>query len=274
MSQFTRTWWGNKFIDALERFTDSGRLGRGRSYARNDKVKSFKINDGLVMAEVRGSVNPYFGVYKEPLYKTKIEFEPISQAKWKVAIAQMASKASFISRLLLNEMPDNIENAFSPLGLHLLPSSREDFKTTCSCPDYSNPCKHIAGVYYLVAAELDKDPFLLFELRGLSKEVLHRELAKTPLGMALSAELTADAAAPVAVDSYYTQAIASEAQTVSLKEFWHGAKRLPQTIEVAPPSVVSAIVVKKQGDFPQFWHKDGSFIEAMEELYLRVKKNK
>ncbi|MEG4519916.1 MULTISPECIES: SWIM zinc finger family protein [unclassified Microcoleus] len=274
MSQFTRTWWGNKFIEGLERFTDSGRLGRGRSYARNGKVKSFGMNDGLVMAQVRGSVNPYFGVYKEPLYITQIEFEPISQEKWQMAIAQMASKASFISRLLLNEMPDNIENAFSPLGLHLLPSSREDFKTTCSCPDYSNPCKHIAGVYYLVAAELDKDPFLLFELRGLSKEVLHRELAKTPLGMALSAELTADAAAPVAVDSYYTQAIASEAPTVSLKEFWHGAKRLPQTIEVAAPSGVSAIVVKKQGDFPQFWHKDGSFIEAMEELYLRVKKNK
>ena len=78
----------------------------------------------------------------------------------------------------------------------------------------------------------------------------------------------------MAVDSYYTQAIASEAQTVSLKEFWHGAKRLPQTIEVAAQSGVSAIVVKKQGDFPQFWHKDGLFIEAMEELYLRVKKNK
>ncbi|MCU0541036.1 MAG: SWIM zinc finger family protein [Oscillatoriaceae cyanobacterium Prado104] len=274
MSQFTRTWWGNKFINALERFTDPGRLGRGRSYARNGKVKSFKMNDGLVRAEVRGSVNPYFGVYKEPLYKTKIEFEQISQEKWAKAIAQMASKASFISRLLLNEMPDNIENAFSPLGLHLLPSRREDFKTSCSCPDCSNPCKHIAGVYYLVAAELDKDPFLLFELRGLSKEVLHRELAKTPLGLALAAELTAGTVEPAAVDSYYTRAIANQAQTVSLKEFWHGAKRLPQIIEMGVPSGVSAIVVKKQGDFPPFWHNDSSFIEVMEELYVRVKKQK
>ena len=156
MPQFTRTWWGNKFIEALETFTDPGRLGRGRSYARGGKVKSFKIDDGVVTAEVRGSVNPYYGVYTEPLYKTQIEFQPISQAKWAVAIAQMASKASFISRLLLNEMPDNIEDAFSTLGLHLLPHNRKDFKTSCSCPDDSNPCKHIAGVYYLVAAELDK----------------------------------------------------------------------------------------------------------------------
>jgi uncharacterized Zn finger protein len=278
MSQFTRTWWGNKFIEALETFTDSGRLGRGRSYARGNKVKSFKINDGVVMAEVRGSVNPYFGVYTEPLYKTKIELQPISQAKWAVAIAQMASKASFISKLLLNEMPDNIEDAFSTLGLHLLPHSHKDFKTSCSCPDDSNPCKHIAGVYYLVAAELDKDPFLLFELRGLSKAVLQSELAKTPLGKALSAELTAQAAEPLAVESYYTRPTtteADEAETVSLKEFWQGTKRLPQSIEAATQSGVRAIVVKKQGDFPAFWLKDGSFIEAMEELYERVKtKNK
>jgi uncharacterized Zn finger protein len=279
MPQFTRTWWGNKFIEALETFTDSGRLGRGRSYARGGKVKSFKINDGVVAAEVRGSVNPYFGVYKEPLYKTKIEFQPISQAKWAVAIAQMASKASFISKLLLNEMPDNIEDAFSALGLHLLPDNRKDFKTSCSCPDYSNPCKHIAGVYYLVAAELDKDPFLLFELRGLSKAVLQSELAKTPLGMALSAELTAQAAEPLAVESYYTRPTTdtrpTQTEAVSLKEFWQGTKRLPQSIEVATQSGVTAIVVKKQGDFPPFWEKDGSFIEAMEEFYQRVKtKNK
>jgi len=275
MPQFTRTWWGNTFIEALETFTDPGRLGRGRSYARGSKVKSFKINDGVVMAEVRGSVNPYFGVYKEPLYKTSIELQPISQAKWAVAIAQMASKASFISKLLLNEMPDNIEDAFSTLGLHLLPHNRKDFKTSCSCPDGSNPCKHIAGVYYLVAAELDKDPFLLFELRGLSKAVLQRELAKTPLGMALSAELTAQAAEPLAVESYYTRPTTTKAETVSLKEFWQGAKRLPQSLDETTQSGVRAIVVKKQGDFPPFWQKEGSFIEAMEELYERVKtKNK
>jgi uncharacterized Zn finger protein len=275
MPDFTRTWWGNKFIETLEKFTDAGRLGRGRSYARGSKIKSFKIEAGLVMAEVRGSVNPYFGVYTEPLYKTKIEFQPISQAKWTVAIVQMASKASFISKLLLNEMPDNIEEAFKPLGLNLLPNSKQDFKTSCSCPDDSNPCKHIAGVYYRVAAELDKDPFLLFELRGLSKEVLHRELVKTPLGMALAAELAAETGEPVPVDSYYTQPTIASAASVSLKEFWQGAKRLPQTIEVAAQSGVRAIVVKKQGDFPPFWQKDGSFIEAIEELYLRVKtKNK
>jgi uncharacterized Zn finger protein len=275
MAQFSRTWWGKNFIAAIERLTDSGRLQRGRSYASGGKVKSFEIDGGLVTAKVRGSVNPYFGVTKEPLYTTTIDFTPISKAKWAAAIALVASKASLISRLLLNEIPDNIEDSFKTLGLHLLPASAKDFKTQCSCPDYSNPCKHIAGVYYLIAAELDRDPFLLFELRGLPREELKAELAKSPLGQALSAELSAQQRPPVPVEHYYTQPQPVEAAPPSLKEFWQGEKRLPQTIEVATPSAVPAILVKKQGDFPAFWSRDNSFIEAMESLYDRVRsKNK
>lgn len=275
MAKFTRSWWGQKFIDALEDITDSGRLSRGRSYASGGKVKNFEIQDGVIRAQVRGSVNPYFGVYKEPLYTTEIEIQPISPAKWAAAIAYIASKAGFISKLLLNEIPENIEEAFETLGLNLLPHKRTDLKTDCSCPDWSNPCKHIAGVYYLVAAEIDRDPFLLFELRGLSKEALQNELAKSPLGLALSAELTTQQAEPVAVESYFTKLETTALkETPSLREFWHGKKRLPK-VEPPSQSPVPAILVKKQGDFPPFWHKEQSFIAVMEDLYQRVKtKNK
>jgi uncharacterized Zn finger protein len=271
MSKFSRTWWGKKFIEALEQFTDSGRLSRGRSYAKNDKVKSFEIKDGIVTARVRGSVNPYYGVYKEPLYTTTIEFQPISAAKWSAAIALIASRASLISRLLLNEIPDNIEDSFSLLGLHLLPHSRKDFDSECSCPDWENPCKHIAGVYYLVAAELDRDPFLLFELRGLSRQDLQKELLKSPLGQALAIELQRSQRPPQPITAYYTQPQTTSAQPESLRDFWQGAKRLPQTLEPLPETPVAGIPVKKQGDFPAFWQRENSFIEAMETIYEQVK---
>jgi len=272
MAQFSRTWWGQRFIAALEKIMDSGRLSRGRSYARGGKVKSFEIEDELIKGEVRGSVNPYFGVYKEPLYITTIEFKPISAANWSAAVAYVASKASLISRLMLNEMPDQIEDAFAKLDLHLLPHRQDDFKTTCSCPDWSNPCKHIAGVYYLLAAQLDQEPFLLFELRGLSRESLQKELVKSPLGQALKAELTLEKTAPTPALTYYTRPTRQSSVAVtSLKDFWQGAKRLPQVIEAASPPSVPAILVKKQGDFPPFWSKDGSFIETMEELYGRIR---
>ncbi|MEM0981660.1 MAG: SWIM zinc finger family protein, partial [Cyanobacteria bacterium P01_H01_bin.58] len=260
------------FIAAIEELTDAGRLSRGRSYAKGNKVKHFEIKDGLVTAKVRGSINPYFGVHKEPLYTTTIEFQPLSKAKWSAAIALIASKASLISRLLLNEIPENIEDTFRQLNLNLLPGSERDFTSTCSCPDWSNPCKHIAGVYYLVAAELDQDPFLLFELRGLSREDLHKELAKSPLGQALAAELQLENQPPQALDSYYVPLNTNPANSnPDLREFWHGSKRLPQTMETIPKDGVSGILVKKQGDFPAFWERDNSFITAMETLYEQVK---
>ena len=271
MAQSSRTWWGQRFIQAIEQLTDSGRLGRGRSYARNGKIKRFTIQNNRVSARVRGSINPYFGVYKEPLYTTTIEFKIISPAKWSAAIALMASKAGLISRLLLNEIPDNIEESFATLGLHLLPRQRQDFHVACSCPDYSNPCKHIAGVYYRVAAELDQDPFLLFELRGLSRQALQTKLAKTPLGQALSAELSAQEQPPSPVDAYYTRPQTVAAPSLSQRDFWQGEARLPSATEGVTPSVIPAILVKKQGDFPPFWSRDNSFVDVMEELYERIK---
>src|SRR5436305_6909291 len=105
----------------------------------------------------------------------------------------------------MNEMPDTIEDAFSSLGLHLLPHSERDFVTSCTCPDWANPCKHIAGVYYLLASALDHDPFLMFELRGLSRDDLHAELARSPLGQILASALKSEDVPVVEpVEAYYT----------------------------------------------------------------------
>lgn len=272
MAQFSRTWWGKRFIAALENFTDSARLGRGRSYASGGKILEYKIDKNKITAIVKGSINPYFGVYKEPRYNITIEITPIAKTSWSQAIKYISSKASFVSKLLINEVPDNIETAFVDLGLHLLPHSQKDFKTQCSCPDWANPCKHIAGVYYLVASQLDNNPFLLFELRGLSKDELQAELAKSPLGKALSSELTTKEIPLSTTESYYTQLEkVTLTEKINQRDFWLGTKRLPSQIEIADQASIPAIMIKKQGDFPAFWQKDTSFISVMEELYQRVK---
>jgi uncharacterized Zn finger protein len=271
--QFTRTWWGKKFIEALEEFSDSARLGRGRSYARNGKIVQHQITNGKITATVRGSVNPYFGVYKEPLYKISIEIKQIAPSDRSKVIARLGSKASAISRLLLGEVPDNIDATFAELNLHLLPHNRKDFTTECSCPDWENPCKHIAGVYYLVAAELDRDPFLLFELRGISRSQLQQELAKSPLGKALASTLDEGKLAIESTDSYHIKPKKIALKLPSTpKDFWQGAQQLPQTVQPIETATIPAVVIKKGGDFPPFWTQDNSFIEVMEEVYDRVRK--
>jgi uncharacterized Zn finger protein len=275
MGQFSRTWWGKRFIAALEQFTDPARLGRGRSYASNGRILNYTIENGKVTAKVRGSVNPYFGVYKEPTYKTTITIKAITSANWQKVIGQIVSRADLVTKLLMNEMPDTIEEAFSALDLHLLPYSQKDFVTTCSCPDYSNPCKHIAGVYYLLAAALDKDPFVMFELRGLSRDELRTELTRSPLGQVLVSSLEDQDVPLEPAESYYTRPSKEPAlPTSGFKEFWTGPKRLPSLPPASEQASVPALLIKKQGDYPPFWPKDTSFISVMEELYERVRKSK
>ena len=55
MATFGRTWWGERFLAALERFTDPARLGRGRSYANNGRILEYAVANGTVTARVRGS---------------------------------------------------------------------------------------------------------------------------------------------------------------------------------------------------------------------------
>ncbi|MBF0555571.1 MAG: SWIM zinc finger family protein [Nitrospirae bacterium] len=272
MAVFSRTWWGKRFIEALEEFTDDARLGRGRSYARGGKILKYQIDNGQVTATVRGSINPYFGVYKEPKYQTSIEITKISKEKWSKVINTISVRAGFVAKLLMNEMPDNIETVFSEMALHLLPHNEKDIKTECSCPDWANPCKHIAGVYYLVASELDNDPFLMFELRGLSRIDLQTELRKSPLGKLLSEELDKKEPMLEEADTYYTEPATEEIKdSLSIKEFWRGEKMLPQAIEPISSSGVSAVLIKKQGDYPAFWDIDNSFVEVMEQIYAQIR---
>ena len=273
MSKYAKTWWGQRFIEALEDFTDSGRLQRGRSYSTDNRIKQWLLKDGKVEAKLRGNINPYFGVYKEPTYKISVQMTHLSAAQWQKIIQKLTQRASFIARLLLNEIPENIENVFADLGVHLLPNDYRDFKVACDCPDYEVPCKHIAGVCYRLAGQLDQDPFLLFEMRGLAPEKLLQELASSPLGKVLSDAKSGATVELAPVASFYTRPVMIEPpQEIRLKGFWQGQHPLPKSIEPVQAATIPAMLIKKGGDFPAFWQKQSSFIEVMEDFYVRMRK--
>ena len=47
--------------------------------------------------------------------------------------------------------------------------------TACSCPDYANPCKHVAAVLLVLGEEIARRPLTLLELRGVGEEELYEE---------------------------------------------------------------------------------------------------
>lgn len=273
MAVHGRTWWGERFLAALETFTDSGRLARGRSYANPGRILEHGFEKGTMRARVRGNINPYFGVYEEPIYRTSIALGRIDAKDWARLIEHIGARADLVTRLLMHEMPENIESAFDDLGRHLLPHDQRDITTKCSCPDWANPCKHVAGLYYVMARELDGDPFLLFEWRGLARDDLRAALARTTLGRVLADALAPRETPIEPAASYYTVPVRGPAPAaLDVRQFWQGAKRLPP-----PPGApaagprVPALLIKRQGDYPAFWPKSASFIGVMETVYERVR---
>jgi uncharacterized Zn finger protein len=273
MAKQGKTWWGRRFIEVLETFTDPGRLARGRQYLAGGRVLCCSIAGNRVQARVRGKVNPYLGAFEEPIYESRLEFQAIPDAAWDEAIRHMGGQAGFLCRLLVDEMPDEIEMPLAELGLSLLPRGRQDVKAVCTCPDPENPCKHLAGLYYLLAGRLDQDPFLLFELRGLPRAELARRLKATPLGAALATALTEAPPELQPAESFFTRPLPVEVpEAVEARDFWRGGKRLPPGVEPAQPAGVTGILVRKGGDFPAFWDKDESFVETMAAFYEHVRK--
>lgn len=171
---FAKNWWAQRWIAALERLVDSGRLSRGRSYARQGQVLSIEETKDGIVARVQGS--------QRTPYKIKIQIEPLTNAQWDNVIDALAEKAIFSAQLLAGEMPQEIEQAFESAKVSLFPSQRNDLKTDCSCPDYSNPCKHIAAAHYILGERFDEDPFLIFRLRGRTQEQVMQELRKRRAG--------------------------------------------------------------------------------------------
>ena len=160
--KFGKTWWAGRWIGALERLVDAARLTRGRSYARSGQVVKLDVGRDGVAALVQGS--------RPKPYQVSIRFEPLSAADWERVVDAMAAQALYAAKLLAGEMPEQIEEVFVAAGTSLFPAERGGLKTSCSCPDWANPCKHVAAVTYLLGERFDGDPFLIFELRGRSKD--------------------------------------------------------------------------------------------------------
>jgi uncharacterized Zn finger protein len=212
------------------------------------------VDKGDVTAKVQGS--------RPKPYDIHIKVKTLSGADWKKLAKTLSGQALFAAKLLAGEMPQDIEETFKDTGLSLFPEALKDLETECSCPDWSNPCKHIAAVYYLLGEEFDRDPFLLFKLRGMTRQELVGLLGATgdkvkkPGSKSnVRRKETSEDASPLL-----------EPLPCEGRAFWEG-DRVPVDAygEVRPP-VLAAALPKRLGIFP-FWRADEPFLDAMERVY-------
>jgi hypothetical protein len=158
------TWWSQRFVDVLDAYGLGTRLRRGRRYARAGQVLSFEVTSGLLVAQVQGS--------RRTPYLVSVRAAPPTEDSWTLVEQALRDRVGFVARLLDGEVPPELEDVCGDAGIELLPTRWASLTAECNCPDWENPCKHLAAVLYVFADRLDADPWLLFQWRGRTREQL------------------------------------------------------------------------------------------------------
>ena len=231
---------------------------------------------GSATAMVQGS--------RDAPYLVRMHFAMLSGTDWKRALRALGEDAELGGGLFRGEFPQRVEEPFTSQDLSLFPTGQGDLKAACSCPDQANPCKHVAAVYYALGEEIDRDPFLIFRLRGLDRTELMEALARTPAARAAlvapppGAETEARSAGESSSDSDSTQVKALPETEIRPPQdeplpdqphlFWAGAepgKGAEADEEVRIPRVSGALA-RRLGGFP-FWRGENSCSLTMDQIY-------
>ncbi|NES96932.1 MAG: hypothetical protein F6K32_17180 [Desertifilum sp. SIO1I2] len=223
-----REWWVERWLELLDKYRFKKRLERARNYARQGNVLSIEFKEGKVLAKVQGTE-------PEP-YELSIWLDTFTDEDWQYVTETMSQRAIFAAKLLAGEMPGNIEEVFTASGLSLFPFKLDEVHSRCSCPDKANPCKHIGAVYYLLADRFGDDPFVLFQLRGRTKEQITSALRQLR-GMAeenAEGETQPTPASPVS-------------PPLDLNRFWQYEAQLDSSLVVIAPPPSSETILDVLG---------------------------
>lgn len=166
---FATTWWGRRFVDAMEEVAGAGRVARGRTYARAGQVLSLEVGPGRVRSSVQGS--------RATPYATELRFHTWDAETQRELAEAVAGSPSVLAAVLGGQMPEGFEQLTLGAGLALFPESLADARFDCTCPDWGDPCKHAAAVVYLLAEWLDTEPFGVLTLRGVERDALLAQVA-------------------------------------------------------------------------------------------------
>ncbi|HEX2866419.1 MAG TPA: DEAD/DEAH box helicase [Ignavibacteriales bacterium] len=161
-SEFGRTWWGSAWIEALEKSEiDRMRLDEGKLQASKGNVKEVKIENREILA---------FVLDQEETFRSKIRLVEFTEEEKQQVKNIIKENPSLVSDLSLGRLPEKILELMNEKGIPLFPSNWQRVISSCTCRENVNPCRHRAAVYYLFANEVDKNPSLLFNLRGITTE--------------------------------------------------------------------------------------------------------
>ncbi len=164
----SQTWWGSRWVQSLRRFGRSWSIGLSKARGSTEGIHDLTIKPGFIEAVVPGEDGAE--------YKLQLRIRTLDDRNWRRILRRLASKALYAAKLLSGEMPRDIERVFAQCRASLFPRRRHEIEFECSCDEEYAPCSHVAAVQFVLAEAFDRDPFLLFELRGRGRDGVLSEL--------------------------------------------------------------------------------------------------
>jgi SNF2 family DNA or RNA helicase/uncharacterized Zn finger protein len=156
MAEFGKTWWGKKWLEGLAVSPKKRILEEGKSFAVNGLVKSIKNNHNVIKASFQYS--------ERSQYRIQIELPPLNSSQKELLSNLIIYNESIFNKIVDNELPEGFFKFVLEKGIRLIPQSWKGIRAFCSCPEQDMPCSHIAAVVYLIAAQIDNNPLLVFQL--------------------------------------------------------------------------------------------------------------
>ncbi|MGI4895555.1 MAG: SWIM zinc finger family protein [Janthinobacterium lividum] len=171
--RIAQTWWSQRFTAALESGGGSGRLARGRTYARAGQVADLRTRKGAVTARVQGS--------RPRPYLVEVGVRRWGATDVDAVVAVVVENPLLLAPLFAGDVPPALVDLLTEVGVELLPGPG-DITYDCSCPDDGEPCKHAAAVVYVLAEHLDAEPAAALTLRGVELGDLLRRIETAASG--------------------------------------------------------------------------------------------
>ncbi|MET4082636.1 SNF2 family DNA or RNA helicase/uncharacterized Zn finger protein [Pedobacter sp. UYP30] len=236
---FGKTWWGEQWLNSLNNIDFSNRLPRGSSYARKGAVTKIDIIANKINAKVAGSrPRPYDVAIILPIF---------SAPQLNSFINALAERPAIIAKLLNRTLDPEVLKIAEKIGLKVFPKQWNDFQMECSCPDWAVPCKHLAAVIYKVSAEIDNNPFLVFNLHNVD---LIAELNKR--GILVKTETTE---IPSLTELYFKE------ESKAKKKSAYNSEQAYTKLSYSTLPFIQESLIALLSDHPVFYQGKGNFKE-------------
>ena len=158
MTNYGRTWWGSRWLNALSHIDYANRLPRGRSYANKGAVRELEVSGRKIVAAVKGT--------RAKPYQVTITVPAFLESEKQTLTGAILENPLLLSKLLNRELPSGLNDLSERNNIKIFPERWNDLNMHCTCPDWAVPCKHLAAVINVIANEIDRNPFLVFKLHG------------------------------------------------------------------------------------------------------------